>query len=243
MIKNITRKFLTLSTILILTQSASIISPLASTINRENTTQNVFSRNNKKHDEHKEYNKSRNLSIAAEVLNMPEEELKKQIDSGKNLYNLINEAGKTQEFKDKILVELKSHLNEEIKRGRLTKEKAEEIYEKKKIKIDSWDGKTQFTLDESEFFNQKKFTKIAVDILNINEQELKKELDSGKTLVEVLKDAGKLDVFKAKITEELKKQLDKEVNEGRFTKDEATKMLNEFKDKMNKWNGEEEKSS
>jgi|GEM_PF-4601748 len=121
------KKLLTISFIIILSLAISNISVIAREVYKE-------------HDEHKEYNKSRNLSIAAEVLNIPEEELKKQVNSGMDLYSLISEAGKLQDFKDKVLIELRSHLNEEIKRGRITKERAEEIYRKKKLKIDSWDG-------------------------------------------------------------------------------------------------------
>jgi len=100
----------------------------------------IVTRKVKKHNEHSNYNKSKNISIAAKVLNMPEEDLKKQINDGKSLYDILKDAGKLQEFKDQTLIELRSHLDDEVKRGRLTPENANKLYDAKKSKIESWDG-------------------------------------------------------------------------------------------------------
>ncbi len=234
--KNNSTKIILFSIICMLSSS---LYTFALTENIETNTQSIFSKKNKKHNnEHEDYNKSRNISIAAEILNIPEEILKKQIEEGTSLYDLLKDAKKIQEFKDKVLEELNKHLDDEVKKGRLTKEKAQKIYKHKKSKIDSWDGSEPFGSHENTFLEKENYIKIASGILGISENDLKKELDSGKSLGEILKAAGKLDVFKAKLTEEYKKQLDKEIKEGRLTTEKATEKLSKFKNKMNKWNGE-----
>lgn len=191
-----------------------------------------------KKDHRNGHSKQKYISIASKLLGTSKDDLKKQLDSGKSLYDLLNEKGKVEEFKEEVLKEMKKHLDDEIKSGKLTKEKADEIYVKKQSKISSWDGKEPLGFNKEKFFHEEEFAKIASDVLGMSEEELKNKINSGKKIGDILKEAGKLEEFKTKAIEAFKKELDKKVKDKKLEKDKADKIFNKFKEKMKDWNGE-----
>ncbi len=88
------------------------------------------------------------LTVASKILSISEDDLKRKLDEGKSIYSMLNVKGKIDEFKETLLSEIKSNLDKDIKSGRLTKEKADEIYKLKESNISSWAEKEPVKLNK-----------------------------------------------------------------------------------------------
>jgi hypothetical protein len=81
------------------------------------------------------------LYRTAKEMKITKEEMKEAKEKGTNFFELAKKKGyNEQQVKDMMIKNKNEALDEAVKAGKLTKEKAEEIKTRTKEKISSWDG-------------------------------------------------------------------------------------------------------
>ena len=81
------------------------------------------------------------LYRTAKEMKITKEEMKKAKQNGTNFFELAKTKGyNEQQVKDMMIKNKSEALDEAVKNGKLTKEKAEEIKSKMKDRISKWDG-------------------------------------------------------------------------------------------------------
>ena len=64
-----------------------------------------------------------------DILGITEEELKTKIEENRgNIFKILEDAGKLDEYKTKLLENFKSHLDRQVADGKITQDKANELY-------------------------------------------------------------------------------------------------------------------
>lgn len=183
-----------------------------------------------------------NISSAIEsILGMKKEDIQKQIQSGKTFLDILKEKGLTlEQFKAKLLDALYAKIDEAVKSGKITTDRANLLKQNIKQKIDSWDGKTPFFGFKDKalsrgFFGLDMMSDIA-SVLGMTKDGLLNELKNGKTLQDILKakNISEQD-FKNKLIAMETAKIDKLLSDGKITKDQADKMKEAITTKITNW--------
>ncbi|ABP66377.1 hypothetical protein Csac_0758 [Caldicellulosiruptor saccharolyticus DSM 8903] len=183
-----------------------------------------------------------NISSTIEsILGMKKEDIQKQIQSGKTFLDILKEKGLTlEQFKVKLLDALYAKIDEAVKSGKITTDRANLLKQNIKQKLDSWDGKTPFFGFKDKAFGRgflglDMMSDIA-SVLGMTKDELLNELKNGKTLQDILKakNISEQD-FKNKLIAMETAKIDKLLSDGKITKDQADKMKEAIKTKITNW--------
>lgn len=183
-----------------------------------------------------------NISSAiASILGITQDDIQKAIQSGKTFSDIIKEKGLTlDEFKKKLLDKINSTIDDAVKNNKITSQKADQLKQDIKQKIDSWDGRTPFFgmrlkgaykgLQELDMMSD------IATILGTTKDQLLNELKNGKTLQDLLKAKNlSTEDFKSKLISMQTAKIDKLVTDGKITKDQAEKLKENIKTKINNW--------
>ncbi|WP_051624229.1 hypothetical protein [Clostridium akagii] len=88
------------------------------------------------------YKRARFKTNVFEKLGITKEDIDNGRKTGKTLFDIAKEKGHSEEDVKKLMIEEKSkYIDDEVQRGAIPKEKAEEIKTHFKEKIEKWDGK------------------------------------------------------------------------------------------------------
>lgn len=147
-----------------------------------------------------------------------------------NLYEdfvakLANNLGMDQDKVSAALDATKQQmLDEAVKQGRITQEQADKIAARKD------GGFCGFGFHEGKMRHKSKIGDRNLDnmanILGITSEQLKTELESGKKMQDILREHGlTMEQFKQKMQEQRKAEIDRYVAEGKITREEADRML------------------
>jgi len=185
-----------------------------------------------------------NLDIAGtieSILGMKKEDIQKQIQSGKSFSDILKDRGLTlDQFKSKLLESLYAKIDEAVKNNKITSDKASQLKQSLKQKIDSWNGKLPFfgfkiKAFSKDIYNLDMFSDIAT-ILGMTKDSLFNELKNGKTIADLIKSKNILESdFKNKLISMQTAKIDKLLQEGKITKDQADKMKEAIKTKISNW--------
>lgn len=167
------------------------------------------------------------FSEVAKLLGMDADALKMELNNGKSLAEIAQSKGVSKEdLTAKLLAIAQVRTDEAVKSGKLTAEKAVSIKENMKAKITaaidkkhdgSRKGRDGFKgLPVQKYFSQ------AAALVGLQPQELKSELKSGKSLVEIAQAKGiPQEQLKAQVLETAQKEIASLVEQGKLTQEKA----------------------
>ncbi|WP_438446683.1 hypothetical protein [Gorillibacterium sp. sgz5001074] len=161
---------------------------------------------------------------AAGILGMDQELVKKQLTEGKSLVEIAASKGMSEAtLKEKLLAERSAKLEEAVKAGKLTRERADTIKNRlqehigSKLNQKGWSPETGFhgpghpKKHPAGVLSQVGPEKMA-SILGMSKEDLVKELKAGKSLADIAQSKGmSKDQLVAKLKEELTPVLEKAV--------------------------------
>jgi hypothetical protein len=173
---------------------------------------------------------------AAKILNMDEEQLKKQLTEGKSIVEVAADKGVSEAvLTEKLLAARSAKLEEAVKAGKITQERADTIKTTLQSHIGSklnqkgwsadggYEGHGKHSKKHGGLLSQVGPDKMAT-MLGISKDQLVKELKAGKSLSEIAQEKGmSKDELVAKIKEELTPALEKAVDRKHPGKQEAKK--------------------
>lgn len=168
-----------------------------------------------------------------EDLKLTKEDIKNADTSGKTFFDLAKEKGYTaQMVKDKLLKYEKEALDNAIKEGKLTKERADDIFLKKKEKISNWDGSLEKLMHKP---RELKFLKD----LGLTKEDIEKAKESGKTIYDLAKEKKNLSPQQVKeiMIKDKTEAINKKVSEGKITKEKGDEILTRIKNHIQNWDG------
>lgn len=171
------------------------------------------------------------LEDVARLLNMEPSALYEELKSGKSLADVAKEKGMTtDQLKAGMQTALKKRLDEAVKSGRLTQEKANEIVSKSNMHID------QFIQHKGLMRRGHSLVGETAKILNMDPENLRKELQSGKSLADLAKEKGlSQEELKAKLLSAQKERLDSAVKEGHITQEKEQEIINKTNSHIDEW--------
>jgi hypothetical protein len=168
-------------------------------------------------------------AIAA-YLGLTEDELRAQLESGKTLAQIASAQGKSVSgLEDVIYADMKTHLDQAVADGKLTAAQEQAMLADLRSHIDDMvnDSGPQVTVKG---VGGGPFGDAAATYLGLTPDELRAQIDSGKTLAQVAADQGKsVDGLKAAIIAGAKTELDRAVAAGKITAAQEQKMLDDLK--------------
>jgi len=175
-----------------------------------------------------------NLSDVATFLGITQDELQTKLDAANgNIVQVLNDAGKLEEFKTKILTDLKTKLDAAVTAGKMTQSQADTVYASAQAMADSITSSSDINVNsgfkgkdgDMKFGMGMKMGDIDVTaLLGITQDELNTKLQAANgNLYKVLGDAGKLDAYKAQLLANVKTKLDSAVAAGKMTQADADK--------------------
>jgi hypothetical protein len=166
----------------------------------------------------------------ASYLGLTEDELRAQLESGKTLAQIASARGKSVSgLEDVIYADMKTHLDHAVADGKLTAAQEQEMLAELRSHIDDMvnDSGPQVTVKGA---GGAPFGDAAATYLGLTPDELRAQIDSGKTLARVAADEGKsVDGLKAAIIAGAKTELDRAVAAGKITAAQEQKMLDDLK--------------
>lgn len=178
------------------------------------------------------------MADAAALLGISEADLKTKLGET-TLYALLSDAGKLNAYKQSLTDKLAARMQEAVTAGKLTQAQADELLAKKKQAIESWDGSKNIAFDHKVAREREGFAmKDAASILGLTDEALKEKLATS-TLGALLKDAGKLDEYKAAALQAFKDRLNQEISGGKLTQAEADQRYAAYESKLKDWDGSE----
>lgn len=207
-----------------------------------------------------------NSELICEILGITKEELSQKLkDNDGNIYNILEEAGKVDEYKAAVLAKYKSELDNKVADGKITQEKADEMYALMKESIDKFDGsaennfrmyiggkanledmpedwKNKLESFKEEFSDKAAKFRGVIDIdaiceaLGITKEELSQQLKDNN-IFEILENTGKLEEYKASALAKYKAELDKKVADGKLTQEKADEMYEIMKESIDNFDG------
>jgi hypothetical protein len=166
----------------------------------------------------------------ASYLGLTEDELRAQLESGKTLAQIASARGKSVSgLEDVIYADMKTHLDQAVADGKLTAAQEQAMLAELRSHIDDMvnDSGPQVTVKGA---GGAPFGDAAATYLGLTPDELRAQIDSGKTLARVAADQGKsVDGLKAAIIAGAKTELDRAVAAGKITAAQEQKMLDDLK--------------
>jgi urease accessory protein UreF len=171
------------------------------------------------------------LDAAATYLGLTEAQLHEQLDSGKTLAQIAKAQGKsTDGLKQAMLAGAKTHLDADVKAGKLTQAQADKILADLSSRLDN--------LIQNGFGFHHGGPPIAgldaaATYLGLTPAQLRTQLQSGKTLAQVAKAQGKsTDGLKQAMLADAKKHLDAAVKAGKLTQSQADQAFAEISSRL-----------
>jgi hypothetical protein len=162
-------------------------------------------------------------------LGLTEDELRTQLESGKTLAQIASDQGKSVSgLEEVIYADAKTHLDQAVANGKLTADQEQTMLTELKSHLDEIvnHGGPALTVKSA---GGGPFGEAAAAYLGLTPPELRAQLESGKTLVEVASDQGKsVEGLKAAILAGAKNDLDAAVAAGKFTAAQEQTMLNDL---------------
>lgn len=176
---------------------------------------------------------------AADYLGLTDAQLRDELSDGDSLADVARQKGKSVEgLKTAVRAAVKKDLDDAVADGDLTRERADDVYEKLSGEIDR--------LVDRGFELRKLLPRgfglglgiaggsqldAAAEYLGITEAQLRERLEDGDSLADVAKDKGKpVEGLKTALRNAVKKDLDKAVVEGKLTRSEADDLYSEYAD-------------
>ena len=80
-------------------------------------------------------------------------------------------------------------------------------------------------------------TDLVSNLLGIDKDTLNEKLANGATVYDLLKEAGKIEEYKRALLDAKKEKLDKLVDYGKLTREEADIKIEKYKAKLDNWDG------
>ena len=113
----------------------------------ENVTSSDNEKNLDKKDDAKKVKRHKgihahNTDLLSNLLGIDKDTLNEKLANGANVYELLKEAGKVEEYKQALLDAKIDKFNKLVEQGKLTREEADIKIENYKVKLDNWDGTT-----------------------------------------------------------------------------------------------------
>jgi hypothetical protein len=164
------------------------------------------------------------------LLKMDKKSFAEERQSGKKLVDIAAEHGvDKQQLKDFFQAQMTQHMDQAIKEGRITPEQAQKMKER--------------MADRAEAFangehpkHMKMDNNALLALLKIDEQTLREEMKSGKTLLAIGEERG---VTKQQLVDvrvkQMTERLEKAVKEGRITEEKAAQMKLKMADRAEKF--------
>jgi len=112
-----------------------------------------------------------NIKLSANLLGITEEALQTKLQDGDNLYTLLKEADKLDEYITAVLETEKTRLAEMVTEGKIDQTQADEMYAKIQEHLENWDGSTP----------EKELTSKTKEKTTTNETTSSKKSNSSKT--------------------------------------------------------------
>jgi uncharacterized SAM-binding protein YcdF (DUF218 family) len=114
----------------------------------------------------------------------------------------------------------KQMLDEAVQQGKITQEQADKIAARKDR------GFCGFGFGEGKMGHRSRNLDGIANILGITSEQLKAELESGKDMKDILTEHGlTMEQFREKMQEQRKAEIERDVAEGKITREQADKML------------------
>jgi hypothetical protein len=196
--------------------------------------------------------KSESLEAAADYLGITQAELRKALANGKSPADLAKEKGKSVDgLEDAVKKPLKAKVDEAVEDGLLTKEQGDKLYAELSKVADAFvegdvagplglrlPGLGLGPLGLGKGFGHRgapfhfgfglggtDVLSAAADYLGLTNAQLREAMASGKSLSEIAKDKGKsVDGLKDAVKKPIKANIDKAVEDGVLTKEQADKL-------------------
>ncbi|CAM2944731.1 hypothetical protein PASE110613_08700 [Paenibacillus sediminis] len=163
----------------------------------------------------------------AELLGVEADSLFKELRNGKTLLQIVQEkkGWSESEYLDKLTSEVSKHIDEAVTKGKLTKEKAEEIKtnlpeQLKEAVENKFDMNHPKGAKHGHRFN---FIEETATLIGTDANSLMDQLKEGKTLLQIVeeKKGWSEDEYLNKLTAVFVKEIDADVSKGKLTKEKA----------------------
>jgi uncharacterized protein YidB (DUF937 family) len=186
------------------------------------------------HREHFHHSKDW-LDDAAEILKTDKHTLWKELKSGKSLEEVAKEKGiSKEELKSSLKAKFQAKLEDAVKRGQLTEDKKNMILARFNAHIDQMITQKEWAKRHKAF--REFWLGAAAQVLKMDKETLKNELNAGKSLEEVAKEKGiTKDQLKLSLQEIQKKRLDELVKQGKMTPEKEKRILTRTAEHLDKW--------
>jgi hypothetical protein len=167
-------------------------------------------------------------AAVADYLGLTESELQAQLEAGKSLAQIASAQGKSVSgLEDVIIADAKTHLDEAVANGKLTAAQAETMLADLKSHVDELvnatggPGGPGLKVAVGPVFGD-----AAAKYLGLTQDELRAQIEGGKTLAQVAAAQGKsVDGLKAAILAGARQDLDQAVAAGKLTAADEQQML------------------
>jgi hypothetical protein len=172
-------------------------------------------------------------AAVAAYLGLTESELRAQREAGKSLAQIASVQGKSVAgLEDVMLADAKTHLDEAVANGRLTAAQEETMLADLKSHLDDIVNATGKGAGVRVAIGPP-FGTAAATYLGLTPDELRTQLDNGRTLAQIATAQNKsLDGLKAAILAGAKERLDQAVTAGRLTAAQEQTMLDKLKEHL-----------
>ena len=170
------------------------------------------------------------IDAAAKALGISREELFQRMRDGKSLSEIAKAEGKSiDDVKAAVKAAMKTQLDEAVKAGKLTQQQADDIASKSADHLEDF-GRFP---PERPHGPPGEFADAAAKALGLSREELFQRLRDGKSLSEIAKAQGKsVDDVKAAVRAAMKTQLDKAVEAGKLTRQQADAIISKSTDHL-----------
>jgi polyhydroxyalkanoate synthesis regulator phasin len=165
----------------------------------------------------------------AGYLGLSESELRTQLEAGQTLAQIAAAQGRSVDgLKDVIYAKAKSELDQAVADGKLTASQEQTMLAKLESNLDDIVNRTG-PPEGKEVGGVRIVATAVAGYLGLSEDELRTQVESGKSLAEIATDQGKsVDGLKAAILADAKDNLDQAVAAGKLTDAQAKAMLAEL---------------
>jgi hypothetical protein len=169
-------------------------------------------------------------SAIAGYLGLTEDELRSQLESGKTLAQIASAQGKSiSGLEDAMYADAKTHLDAAVAAGKLTADEEQAMLADLKSHLDDMVNNAGPHVFVKGGEGGGPFGDAAATYLGLTPDELRAQIEGGKTLAQVAVDQGKsVDGLKAAILAGAKADLDAAVAAGKLTAAQEQKMLAEL---------------
>jgi lambda repressor-like predicted transcriptional regulator len=172
------------------------------------------------------------FEAAADYLGLTEVQLREELEDGDSLADVAREKGKSVDgLKTTMKNALKQDLDEAVEDDAITREQADDLYEKLSAGIDTL-VENGFRLPKIERgfgfgfgFGKGDQFEAAATYLGVTEAQLREELQDGDSLADVAREKGKsVDGLKTAMKNALKQDLDEAVEDDAITREQAANL-------------------